>query len=452
MTPGSRSVVEPRARATAPERGLVGAGRRPSPLAGMPATPTADNAGHALGSHAAWAAATAAAAASVAAMGLVRPAGPGNSGLADLFIAGAVLAILLWAASARVPLSVPYAVPATLLVLGGAIGAIVGDDPVIGLLTLAQDIVLVVWCIALANIARTPTGLSLLMRTWTWAAIGYASLILAAWRTGTTTFAGVAVFQDGGRATLTFSDPNMAGSYLVVSALIVVAIGYPRRRLWRWAVLLLLLAAIFLTGSNGGFIALVVGLGIYGVDATVRRYGAIMTIGLAAALFVVMAVSLDAAMSQRLPSGQVSNALQLSIGRSGESLLWRQRAKQYAVELFYDGNPLGAGPASSVERLRDRPDAQAIELHDDYLAALVERGVIGFTGIVLLVLTLLRNAWATSTRPLRPDYAAVVRRPIALLGAVLGALILGFVYEILHFRHMWALFAIVAALWLWGRE
>jgi hypothetical protein len=42
--------------------------------------------------------------------------------------------------------------------------------------------------------------------------------------------------------------------------------------------------------------------------------------------------------------------------------------------------------------------------------------------------------------------------PAPLLAAVAGTFAVGTVYEVLHIRHVWALFGIVAALHLWGRR
>jgi hypothetical protein len=63
----------------------------------------------------------------------------------------------------------------------------------------------------------------------------------------------------------------------------------------------------------------------------------------------------------------------------------------------------------------------------------------------------LRALFVTRTKP-AGGFAGIVVRPNALVGAVAGTLVAGTVYELLHVRHVWALFAIVAALSIWGRE
>jgi O-antigen ligase len=107
---------------------------------------------------------------------------------------------------------------------------------------------------------------------------------------------------------------------------------------------------------------------------------------------------------------------------------------------------------STKPRLRREQAPLVKEAHDDYFAALIERGPLGFIGVLLLVCSLaLRGLFVTRVR-LAEGFAATVVRPNALVGAVAGTLVAGTVYELLHVRHIWALFAFVAALSIWGRD
>ena len=46
----------------------------------------------------------------------------------------------------------------------------------------------------------------------------------------------------------------------------------------------------------------------------------------------------------------------------------------------------------------------------------------------------------------------MISKPNALVGAVCGTMLASTVYELLHLRHLWALFAMVAAVSIWGRR
>ena len=105
----------------------------------------------------------------------------------------------------------------------------------------------------------------------------------------------------------------------------------------------------------------------------------------------------------------------------------------------------GLGPASTKPLLTDRALPYANEAHDDWLAALVERGVLGLFALLLL---------AGCVRPGRPGAAAAAvgadgrRRagPGGLVAALLALGVNSFYEEILHFRSLWLLFGIVAVL------
>ena len=85
-------------------------------------------------------------------------------------------------------------------------------------------------------------------------------------------------------------------------------------------------------------------------------------------------------------------------------------------------------------------------------APLVERGLLGILGLVVLGATVaVRTSRATSGR-LRAAYAEVLPRPELLLSAVVAMAFAALFYEVLHFRHLWALLGVIAAAGLWGRR
>ena len=53
-------------------------------------------------------------------------------------------------------------------------------------------------------------------------------------------------------------------------------------------------------------------------------------------------------------------------------------------------------------------------------------------------------------------FSMLARMPLPrmapLVGAMLGLAVSASYYQILHFRHVWAFFAVIAALYLWGRR
>jgi O-antigen ligase len=261
--------------------------------------------------------------------------------------------------------------------------------------------------------------------------------------------------RQGTRLQLTLADPSYTANYFFISIMIMWATRRPTHRVLRLAAYALLLAAIAATGSNSGIVAVVVGTVVATVLGIYRRFGVAPAVTASA---FILATGAAAASTISLASIQASAHesryafLRQGIGRSTDSAGQRESLLTESIHLYRRGNPLGEGPVSTKPRLRQEQAPLVKEAHDDYFAALIERGPIGFVGILLLVSSLaLRGLFVTRTK-LAPGFAAIVRRPNALVGAVAGTLVASTVYELLHVRHIWALFAFVAALSIWGRD
>jgi O-antigen ligase len=141
-----------------------------------------------------------------------------------------------------------------------------------------------------------------------------------------------------------------------------------------------------------------------------------------------------------------------SVGRSDESAALRQTLVQESYSLYLGGGPLGWGAASTEPALQSQQATFVKGTHDDYVAALVERGLLGVLALALLIGSLGVRVWSVVKRPLLPDFAAVVPSTGPLMGALVGVAVMATVYQVEHFRHVWALFAVVAALHVWGRQ
>jgi O-antigen ligase len=392
-------------------------------------------------------------AASVAAMPLLRPAGPGNSGPADVAIAVAILATLYWAGSAKVRLRVPYAAPVGMLVVAGGLAALVNGQSGSGAIALTQDLLLLAWAAAIANIGREPSAVRTLLRAWALSSIVWAGVLVSAVVVGNTSVSGI-VARNGGRAALTFGDANLAASYFVVSIMIVVAARYPRHGLLRYGGMLLLLGALATTGSNGGFIALAAASAIVVLAALVRRVGLVpATAVVAAAVPFAVATALHFPFSDlQRQAADPRSALHQSIGRSNESTQSRSLVLRDDLRLYFRGTPLGIGPGATKPTLTAEQSLYAKEAHNDYIGTLAERGVLGAVGLLLLVGTIATRSRAIVREPRSPELAAVLPRPSALVAALVALSVSALFYEVLHFRQLWALLGIVAALQLAGRR
>ena len=94
----------------------------------------------------------------------------------------------------------------------------------------------------------------------------------------------------------------------------------------------------------------------------------------------------------------------------------------------------------------------AKEAHNDYIGTLAERGVLGALGLFLLVCAIVTRSIAIVRRPRAPELVAAVPRPSALVAALTALAVSAVFYEVLHFRHLWVVLGIVAALQFAGRR
>jgi len=146
-----------------------------------------------------------------------------------------------------------------------------------------------------------------------------------------------------------------------------------------------------------------------------------------------------------------SPLLKDSIGRQAESTGSRSTVLQETARLYFnDDTPFGIGPGGTKAAFAAHQFGYVKMAHDDYAAAPVERGVLGGVALICLLVIVATRCRRIATRPLRPEYADIFPRPELLGAAVIGMFLSAMFYQVLHFRHLWALLGIVAALDLWG--
>jgi hypothetical protein len=393
-------------------------------------------------------------AAAIAALPLLEPRGPANMGPADVCIALALFSSLFWLGSSSLRIRAPYALAAGVMMAAGTAGALAGPVPVNGLIAVMQDAWLLAFGICVANVCRSAHALRLILRTWVYSAIGWATLLMVGQLAGISALTGLHA-EEGGRTSLTFGDPNIAAHYFFVSMMFMAATRFPARRAARVLAYALMLSVWALSGSNSGIVELVLAVVLISLFGIYRRSGAVAAIAAACCAIAAVAV-----LAPRVPVSQLQNSAHDSryrvvrdwVGRSEKTAGQRETLLNESATLYYDGGLVGQGPTSTKHRLEASQAPFAREAHNDYVAALVERGWVGAIGLVLLVGSVLVRTWAVVARPLSPGFAEVVPRASPIAAAVAGSFVLATVYEALHVRQVWALFAVVAALYCWGRR
>jgi O-Antigen ligase len=387
----------------------------------------------------------------VALLPFLIPAAPGNSSLPDVGIAVSIVLLAMWVTRDRLPLSFPYVFGVGGLVVGGMLAAATASAPVSVAFVVVQEIVLLLWATVLAMGWRNPTIIKAATRAWCVTAPLYAGAMVVAYLLSLDSLAGVTA-EDGVRASYTFGDPNLAANYLITSLFIMLACRYPRRPMLRHFGYLVVLLAIVFTGSNGGMVTLVIGtvlaaaLGLYHHG---EPMAAVLVIASAASgavmLFGYVLPNIDVEGLQNRAASSVP-LIRDSLGRSGESGSERATIVSEGMRLWLRGDATGYGPARTKTTLSGSQASYVKEAHNDYLATLLERGVVGAVGLMVLVGAIGVRCVRVAFRPLPMPFREIV--PRAWLLTVVGPMMAtaALFYEVLHFRHLWTWLGILAAL------
>jgi O-antigen ligase len=380
---------------------------------------------------------------------ILHPTGPANSSPVDILIIISIVCFAIWVRRQPRKLRAPYFIPVGLMVAAGAASGITGQFPNTALQALFVDILLFAWCTTIVNSLNKPRTLQLMLMAWALSGIGWAVIVTLAWAGHITPLEGLQA-AEGNRVLFTFGDPNYASTYWLTTIFVVYAIQCPRRRWLRFVGYAFLLWALILTESNGGFLGLGLGIALIILVKAHKKWGwagliaTLLTIGLSVGAFFTV-VPLNSIRQKALYSNQP--LLVNSIGRSAQSSSERTELISELGHLYGETNGLlGIGPGATKPTLTNQLADYPNEAHNDFLAALIERGPLGLVGLILLVGSAVLWAGPLVRKRLSNRFAAAVPIPIGLAAGLLALSVNSFYEEILHFRFLWALLAIVAVL------
>lgn len=379
----------------------------------------------------------------VALLPVLRPIGPAQITPFDILGLLAIAAVTSWGSRPGGRIRLPYALPVAAMVGAGGIAALHGTDPSRSLVTLGQDLFLLAWCGVVATVAATRRGREVVVAAWVWTATAWATFALLAVSMGRPELAG-AIEEYEGRIALFSGDPNLMGGYFLTSLFVLGASSRPAGRCVRTFVVIVLLTALALTGSNGSVLGLIVGSVLTAGLTRVRR-GAVplgVAVLAAGAVAIVAAIAVDRSGLTQAATSDSSGVLANTVGRTGDSANDRSLLLGENLALYRDSSVLGVGPGQAKAALSNRLASYTKEAHNDYVAALVERGVLGALALVALAFALTVTVARATAAP--PD--DIVSRPVALAGAAAAFAVAGLFYEVLHFRHFWAFAGLVAAI------
>ena len=203
---------------------------------------------------------------------MLHPTGPGNSSPVDLLIIAAIVTAMVWLAGTHRKLRAPYFIPVALFVAAGAASGLVSSLPSTALITVAIDLLLFAWCTTVVNVLSGPRAMRYALVAWSWSGIVWAGVVIAAWLGHITPLEGLTA-AEGNRVMFTFGDPNYASWYWDATIFVVYASRTPAKRWMRFTGYIMLVWALALTESNGGALALGVGITFLLMVKHYRRHG-----------------------------------------------------------------------------------------------------------------------------------------------------------------------------------
>lgn len=374
-----------------------------------------------------------------------------SDGVIILFIA--LAAASFW--RSRVRLRLPLTAGFVMALLGGSVAATQSIAPRASVSALVQDVYLFVWFLLAVNlIAHTPERFVRRVAV-AWTLVG-GVVATFTWIVGVRCPESIPVVFGHRAATKfcrvsgTLFDENLAGYFLVIGLFVAWAAPWPRGRFGKavWTVPFVL--GIHATGSITALIVLIAGVvATAAVSFVSRRQAAAAATILVLALAVIAVAALPPDF-ERDPSGVLQTigdegAFEGSLGRSDRAFSGRAERWREALQ-FFGGNLLvGIGPASTYQALFAQDVPIAGELHNDYVAGFLERGIVGGLGVVLLFGA--AAAWAMRVA-IDDGLRRHGWRPSAFAGAMIAVLLTAITLETLHFRHQWLLFALMIGLGL----
>jgi hypothetical protein len=400
-------------------------------------------------------------AATIALLPLLVPRGPGQSAPVDaaalLFVLLA-LGGLLWRGR---PLHLPAKGPLALIVAASVVATVASLSLPDSLLSLLIEAYLIVLFLSVANDLRGDRrALRVALTVWAVAALGWAAVFIGfhyqLLPEGLQQLLVENSKGGGYRVSGASKNPNLAASYMMTSFFVLLASPWPRRRLARLAAAGWLLLATWVTGSNGALLGLIAGVAVLVVAAclrgsrTRRQRLQVVGVALAAGVLALSAVLLLVGVPQvgvsdvqAVARQEREGVLGGSVGRLDRSVGSRLTIWSNAWRGTGSRMVVGVGPGAAP-RIPFATGTLRRGLHNDYLAFLIERGVLGVLGLLAFCAIVLR--WSARLLAALPrDDASGRWRLAGLAGGVVANLLLATNHESFHFRHLWLLLGLAWA-------
>jgi len=322
-------------------------------------------------------------------------------------------------------LKIHLLVPLLIIFLGSAISMFNTKALAVNMETLIQDMYLFMFFLIVCNIIENKYDLGIVMLFWVLFAALQGGLALGE-------FAG----NFKARATGTFLNPNMAGNYLGMSLFFLFQPYVKFGRILTAFLTMLILGGMLATKSLSVTVGFSAGVLVI-IILYWRRVRVAKRVKLSLAVLTVVIVGI-------IFYPELEGIPNL-LSRAPESIRERVTLWETGLHVFA-GNPLGSTIGPGGFRIAG-PKVAGIfqrksELHSDWLSFLVERGAIGFIGLVVLFGAIAKMLFQ-SLKAVQSDREFLW--VIGLYGMFIFILTDALFHEVLHYRHVWFAFAVIVA-------
>lgn len=378
---------------------------------------------------------------------------PLNMALADYWIIIGLPVVWLFVIKGHYPISLSYVIAIWIILFGSLASTLSAVKPSNSIIVILKEIYIFIWFVSLTGILSklNTRDFHRLMTVWTGVVLLHGVLIIAQflspslWRT-ISGFTRISVNYEFYRPSGLFicdtaGCANKAAYYQLLGFVPLMLAGFTKRNTVILGIVLFL--SILATGSMGATTAFLVGLTITGTALAVikKRLGLLIKY----LLRLIIAISFLAGVFFIILSQnqQYQEHFQsIIVGRAGRSSEGRFALWTRGFNVFTD-RPIsmwGIGP----ENFRV-VDWQGKQLHNDFLAFLVERGVLstlGLIGIAIIAFTRAVNLLLLNLKSSRS--AQLVE--IIFLAMIISTLVESLTHQIFHDRELWLVLALQEAM------
>jgi O-antigen ligase len=374
---------------------------------------------------------------------------PLNMALVDCWILMALPILWLSFVRGRYIISLSYTVAMWLILIASLASTFAAPAPKNSLVVILKEVYVYIWFVTLvAVLARlNARDLRRILVVWSGMVFVHGLVIVAQflspefWRL-TASLADKSTEFDIYRPSGLFANANSAAFFQLLGFVPLVLVSPSKKVAMILGMLLLL--TMLLTGSMGATVALTTGL-IIAVIAISLSGHLVPLIKTFVQLFVIMSILGGLLTFIASHNARYQEHFQrILIGRSERSSEGRFDLWGRGLDAYLDNNVFlwGIGPENFREVDEKMTDNQ---LHNDFLAFSVERGLLGTLGLGLFaIMAVGRAAYIVLISHRYPDRAQLV--VVVFLAAMIAAMVESLTHQVFHFRELWLVLAFQEAM------